>query len=320
MEAEDVRCHIGVSVGFALFPDHAATPEELLAAADLALYAAKRERGGVRAFDCSLRADAERRRRIEGELREHLAAGALEVHYQPLVELAGGRVSGVEALVRWPAGAEDRIPPDVFVAIAEECGLAPRITRLVLERAARDLPGIEAVVGRGLRLAVNLAPEELAEEGAARRLAGLIDELGLDPARLEFEITERTLLADAEVVGRNLRELAARGVRFAVDDFGTGYSSLVYLKRVPVSRLKLDRTFVAGLPEDGEDRAIVRAVASLAAALDLELLAEGVETEAQRRFLLGVGCREAQGWLFGRPMPAETLRSWLAAREAAMVP
>jgi len=322
VEAEGASCYVGGSIGYALYPAHARTPEELLAAADLALYAAKQERCGLRGFEPAMRERAERRRALEGRLRARLEDGSLEVHYQPLVELGTGRVCGVEALVRWPDGPQGRIPPDVFVALAEECGLAPKITRLVLEQAAAELPQLERAWGCPLRLAVNLAPEELAIEDAARRLGRLIREFGLDPTRLEFEITERTLLRDAEVVSANLRALGELGVRFAIDDFGTGYSSLVYLKRIPVSRLKLDRTFVAGLPDDPEDRAIVRAVTSLAAAFDLELLAEGVETEAQRAFLLQAGCREAQGWLFAPAMPAGELCRWLArhAAFAALTP
>ncbi len=299
---------LGVTIGLALFPHHAETAEQVLARADLALYAAMRERHGEPVvYHPALLAEAEAQRRIERDLRAHLDAAALEVHYQPAVRLRDGAVVGVEALVRWPAGAGERVSPERFVRVAEERGLAARLTEHVLRQVARDFPRLHSALGCPLRLAINLSPGELALCGAADRLVRLVRDLGLDPTALEFEITERTLLVDAETVADNLRRLGEAGIRFAMDDFGTGYSSLVYLKRFPFDRLKLDRTFVRGLPEDGENRAIVAAVLSLARNLGLEVLAEGVETEVQRSYLRGLGCHEAQGYLFAPPLPPEDL-------------
>ncbi len=304
---------LGASIGLALFPRHAHRGEELLARADLALYTAMRHRPGEPVvYRPALLEEAEARRRIERDLREHLERGALEVHYQPVVRLTDGTPVGVEALVRWPSGAPVRVSPERFVRVAEETGLSSTLTEHVLRRTAADFPCFVRAFGPTLRLSVNLSPGELALAGSAERLIRLVDAFGLDPAALEFEITERTLLADGDVVADNLRRLGECGIRFAVDDFGTGYSSLVYLKRFPFDRLKLDRTFVRGLPEDGENRAIVGAVLSLAGNLGLEVLAEGLETEAQRDYLLALGCREAQGYLFAPPLPAEELLRRLA--------
>ncbi len=298
-------CRIAASVGAALAPEHAEDPDALLRAADVALYAAKdTRRGGVCLFDPMMRARAERRREIEAALRSHLAEQALEVWYQPVIALETGAVRGFEALVRWPGGnGGQRIPPDLFVGVAEECGLIEPLGELVLRRACTDTRELIGRLGRDLRIAVNISPRQLAGLDSADRIAAVLAETGLPPGNLELEITERELLRHSRDVARTLDRLEAMGVALAIDDFGTGYSSLVYLKRFPVRRLKLDRTFVAGLPEDSEDRAIVRAVMSLAHMLRIPVLAEGVETEPQRRFLLEAGCREAQGYLWHPPLP-----------------
>ncbi len=302
-------CRIAGSIGAALAPEHAEDPDALLRAADAALYSAKdTRRGGVCLFDPSMRARAERRREIEAALRSHLANRALEVWYQPVVELESGAVIGLEALVRWPCeNGGERIPPDLFVGIAEECGLIEPLGELVLRRACGETRELMARLKCDLRLAVNVSPQELAGADSAGRIAAILSETGLPPGNLELEITERELLRHSRDVARTLDRLEAMGVALAVDDFGTGYSSLVYLKRFPVRRLKLDRTFVAGLPEDTEDRAIVRAVMSLAHMLRIPVLAEGVETEPQRRFLSDSGCREAQGYLWHPPLPLDAL-------------
>ena len=303
------RCRIAGSIGAALAPDHAEDPDALLRAADAALYYAKdTRRGGVCLFDPMMRARAERRREIEAALRCHLANRALEVWYQPVIALGDGAVRGVEALVRWPTGKNgERIPPDVFVGIAEECGLIEPLGELVLRRACEDIRRLIGRLGRDLRIAVNISPQELAGTASADRIAAILTETGLPPGNLELEITERELLRHSREVARTLDRLDAMGVALAIDDFGTGYSSLVYLKRFPVRRLKLDRTFVAGLPEDAEDKAIVRAVMSLAHMLRIPVLAEGVETDLQRRFLHEAGCLEAQGYFWHPPLPFEDL-------------
>ncbi len=309
-------CRIAGSIGAALAPEHAEDPDALLRAADTALYSAKdTRRGGMCLFDPSMRARAERRREIEAALRSHLANRALEVWYQPVVELESGVVMGLEALVRWPCeNGGGRIPPDLFVGVAEECGLIEPLGELVLRRACRETRELMTRLGRELRIAVNISPQELAGADSAGRIAAILAETGLPPGNLELEITERELLRHSRDVARTLDKLEAMGVALAIDDFGTGYSSLVYLKRFPVRRLKLDRTFVAGLPEDTEDKAIVRAVMSLAHMLRIPVLAEGVETELQRRFLSDAGCREAQGYLWHPPLPLGELLEVLEGR------
>ncbi len=308
------QCRVSASVGFASWPRDGGEADELLAAADLALYAAKSgRRGGLASFQPAMRKAAERRREIERALRAELARAGLDVHYQPVVAVESGAVVGVEALVRWPR-RDERVAPDLFVSIAEECGLSGVLTEQVLERACRDIGALRTQHGLDLRLAINLSPKELEIPGLARRLVAGLERCGFPASRLELEITERALLESTPAVLDNVALIRQTGIGLAIDDFGTGYSSLLYLKRLPIHRLKLDRSFVRGLPESAEDAAIVRAVVTLASSFGIPVLAEGVEREEQRAFLLRVGCQEAQGYFFARPLPAEELHAWLAAR------
>jgi len=307
------------SIGIALLPAHGSSPDALLRAADLALYEAKRQkREGQRivAFTPSLARELEETQRIDAELRRHLAEERLEPHYQPILELHTGRLIGVEALVRWPADENgNRVDPELFVRIAEQRGLIGRLDELVLAKALRDMVALTAESGHPLRLAVNVSPQELTQEGYGDRLVAMVRDSGFPPERLELEITERVLLEHCEDVARSLGRLKETGVSLAIDDFGTGDSSLVYLKRFPVRCLKLDRCFVQGLPEDAEDRAIVEAVVGLARAMKIKVLAEGIETRRQRDFLEKAGCLEGQGYYWHPALPFARLREVVLERQ-----
>ncbi len=307
------------SIGIAFLPKHGSSPDELLKAADLALYEAKRERTEghrVVAFTPALAEEVEKAHRIEAELRRHIAEERIELHYQPVLELRSGRLLGVEALARWPADTGGgRVDPDLFVRIAEQRGLIGALDRLVLAKALRDMVILTRELGRPLRLAVNISPRELAEDGYGERLVAMVQESGFRLDHLELELTERVLLEHCEDVARSLGHLKRTGISLAIDDFGTGYSSLVYLKRFPVRCLKLDRCFVEGLPGDAEDRAIVEAVVGLARAIGINVLAEGIETREQLDYLIEAGCREGQGYYWHPPLPFDRLREVVLTRE-----
>jgi diguanylate cyclase (GGDEF)-like protein/PAS domain S-box-containing protein len=310
-------CRIAASIGIALGPEHATDPEGLLRRADLALYRAKAlGRGSWVMFEGGMLEQVEHRRGVEAALRRHLAEDSLEVHYQPLVELASGRIVGAEALVRWPAGESEQVPPDVFVSVAEASGLIGELGRRVLAHALADLRRFCVVAGRMLRVAVNISPHELVDREYAERVTAMLAQAGVPGELLELEVTERVLLERSGGIADTLARLQAAGVQLAIDDFGTGYSSLTYLKRFPVHRLKLDRSFVSGLPDDPGDLAIVEAITGLARAFRLPVIAEGVERPEQADCLRRLGVQDAQGYLWAPPVPPETFEE-LLRREAA---
>ncbi len=307
------------SIGIALLPEHGDSADALLKAADLALYEVKRERKERRrmaVYTETLAEEVAREHRVENALRRYIAEGRMVVHYQPVYELRSGRIIGVEALVRWPEGTEEgRVDPELFVRIAEQRGLVEELDRLVLATAVREMGALSRELGRWLRLAVNISPRELVEESYAVRLIDMVRKSGFRPDRLELELTERMFLEQSTEVARAFEYLKHAGVSLAIDDFGTGYSSLVYLKRFPIRCLKLDRCFVEGLPGDAEDRAIVDAVVGLARAIEIEVLAEGIETREQLDHLIAAGCGEGQGYYWYPPLPYERLREVVLAGE-----
>jgi EAL domain-containing protein (putative c-di-GMP-specific phosphodiesterase class I) len=293
------------SVGIALSGGELETPETLLRNADAAMYRAK-EHGRARTelFESDAHDQAVRHLRTGNELHRALERGELRLHYQPIVSLEAGRITGFEALVRWQHPQRGLVQPDDFVGLAEETGLVVPIGSWVLEEACRQAAQWRDR-GSELSISVNLSPRQLAEPGLTDDVARVLHLTGIDPEVLWLEITESTLMRDAETAVRTLGSLRALGVGLAVDDFGTGYSSMSYLKRFPVQALKVDRTFVDGLGRDPEDSAICTAVVTLAHALGLRAVAEGVETAEQLAELRTLGCELAQGYLFGRPAPAE---------------
>ncbi len=254
------------------------------------------------------------RRRLTRELRHSLESGGLSLHYQPRVILHDGRTSGAEALLRWQHPRHGNIPPGTFIPIAETSDLITDIGDWVLRHATQEAAGW-ATPAAGEKapsvVSVNVSARQLRGGRLLGQVARALEESGLAPERLELELTESMLIDGSADTLLTLAAIRDLGVGLALDDFGTGYASLSVLKRLPLTTLKLDRAFVRDLPHDAEDTAIVRAVQSIAGALRLEVVAEGVETEEQRAFLNSIGCEEAQGYLFGRPAAPEHLRRTL---------
>ena len=246
---------------------------------------------------------AEQRRRAT-DLARALRCGELALHYQPCVDLRSGRMLGVEALARWPHPALGNIPPNDFIPIAEKSGLILELGAWALREATREAASWP---NRALRVAVNVSPHQVEAGVVADQVRDALHRSGLEPHRLTIEITEGAVIETTEATIAALKRVRALGVAIALDDFGTGYASLAAARRLPVTSLKVDRSFVAGLGADPEDLAIVRAIADLARSLNLQVVAEGVETDTQRVTLLGLGITEGQGWLLGRPSPPAAL-------------
>jgi len=296
---------VAASIGIALYPRDGRDAQDLLKNADTAMYRAKEAgRGGFCFFAGEMNAHALRRLTLENELRRALDGGELEVFYQPQVTMDSGRLIGAEALVRWRHPLRGLVSPIDFIPVAEETGLIVALGEQVLRIACRQIADWQRRGLPPLTVAVNLSPRQFRQADLVTVIAAIIAETGVDPARLELEITESAAMQNADSTVAALQRLRAMGVSLAIDDFGTGYSSLSYLKRFPIDKLKIDRSFILGVPADGDDTAIVQAIAAMAGSLGLKLLAEGVENEAQRGFLAAFGCAAAQGYLFGRPQPA----------------
>jgi diguanylate cyclase (GGDEF)-like protein len=284
-------------------------PDELLSDADAALYRAKeRGRGRHEVFDAGLRDRSTSRLRIEADLRRAIEAGdQLWVAYQPYYALPEGRISGVEALLRWDHPERGPIPPVEFIPVAEDSGLIVELGELVLRTACRDAAGWP-----GLSVGVNVSARQMELTGMPGVVGAVLRDTGLEPPRLALEITEGLLLEDTAAITETLRTLRRLGVRLLLDDFGTGYSSLAYLRRHPIDAIKIDRAFVADLGEDGEgDAAIVQAIIGMAKALGMRVVPEGVETEGQLRRLTALECDFAQGFLLSRPLPAAAITELL---------
>ena len=288
--------------------DSGASPSELLRDADAAMYLAKeRGRDRVELFTTSVRTTAVRRLELETELRAAMQSTELVVHYQPIVDLRDRRTLGAEALLRWHSPHRGLMPTPEFVALAEETGLIVNLGGWVLGQAVESLRRWDASTREPLGVSVNLSARQLTAPGLVDHAVATIERAGADPARITFEVTESSVVdLGGEAVG-NLTRLRALGCTIALDDFGTGWSSLSYLQRLPVDCLKLDRSFVARLDEDGRDRAVVRSLVSLAHALDLVVVAEGVERQAQLEVLVDLECDAAQGFLLHPPCASESM-------------
>jgi diguanylate cyclase (GGDEF)-like protein len=295
------QVQISASIGVALAPADASVPHELMKAADLALCSAKAEgRGTYRFFKHEMNAALQARRALEVVLRNAIEERQFEVHYQPINAIPSKEVLGYEALLRWHHPERGLVAPQEFIPIAEECGLIVAIGAWVLKQACFDLsrrPG-------DLRVSVNLSPVQIKNQDFVKTVEDALSSSGLAPERLELEITESTLLQNDQFTQMQLQQIRALGVRIAMDDFGTGYSSLSYLLSYPVDRIKIDRSFVAGLGEQPGCAAIVRAITALAKSLSMTTTAEGVETARQLDLLEQLGCDEAQGFYFSVPRPA----------------
>ncbi len=304
--------HISTTIGVTLFPKDGADPEILLKHADTALYQAKdRGRNQYQFFDARMNAHAQERLLLENGLRRALEREEFVLHYQPQIDLQTNAVTGVEALIRWHP-EQRMVLPGEFIPIAEETGLITEIGEWVLRTACRQAREWEAAGLPPVRMAVNLSIRQLRRGDFPALVRAILRETGLAPQRLELEITESSLMVDPEQIIKTLHELRGMGIQLAMDDLGTGYSSLAYLKRLPLDRIKIDRSFVRDIPEDPDDVAIVQAILAMAKQLEIRVVAEGVETSAQRRFLRDHRCEEAQGYAFSRPLPAEACADFLA--------
>jgi diguanylate cyclase (GGDEF)-like protein len=307
---------ISVSAGIALATSDEVSAESLLRDADAAMYKAKTEgRARSAVFAQTMRTKAIGRLDTEMALRRSINDGDLRLHYQPIVTLGSGAVLGHEALVRWDHPTRGLLGPDEFITVAEETGLIVALGAWVVREACRQAKRFQNCDPHwsDLTMSVNLSGGQLVQPDLVELIASALDESGLKPQHLQLEMTESVLMDDAAKTIRILHTLRALDVRLGVDDFGTGYSSLSYLRRFPVDVLKIDRSFVAGLGHDMEDSAIVAAVVSLADTLGLSAIAEGVETELQRDCLIGLGCVQAQGYLFARPRGAGEAEKALGA-------
>jgi diguanylate cyclase (GGDEF)-like protein/PAS domain S-box-containing protein len=311
---------ISVSIGVAVTDDFARLNDELLGDADAAMFLAKqRGRGRTEFFDRAMRSEAMARLDLEGELRQGLERNELRVWFQPVISISTGRISGVEALVRWDHPTRGLVPPAEFIAIAEDSGLIVPLGVQVLRGACHQLAawraggagGAESAPLADLTVAVNLSARQLVEPGIAELVAQILAESELDPCALCLEITESVLMEETDAAAAALQRLHALGVRLAVDDFGTGYSSLLYLRHFPVQTLKLDRSFVSGLGRNPADTSIIRATIDLAHALDLDAVAEGVERVDQLHALRDMGCDLGQGFLWAPALPAAETTAFL---------
>jgi diguanylate cyclase (GGDEF)-like protein/PAS domain S-box-containing protein len=311
IEAHEVQ--IGAAIGISVYPHDSAETEALLRMADIAMYRAKQGgEDGYAFYSHEMNQRALNRLKIESGLRHGIENGELLLHYQPKVDIASGRIVGAEALVRWHHPERGMVPPGEFIPIAEESGLVVRISAWVLEEALRQAHRWHAAGLPAIKVAVNLSARDFSP-GLAQRVAVLLEHHAVPPAWLELEITEGMLTHSSDEVIAMMDALNALGVRLSLDDFGTGYSSLSYLKRFPIDTLKIDRSFVTGIPHDGNDCAIAGAIVSMAQRLGHRVIAEGVETAAQLAFLRSLGCQEIQGYYFSPPVPPEKFEALLRA-------
>jgi diguanylate cyclase (GGDEF)-like protein/PAS domain S-box-containing protein len=300
----DNEYYLGASIGISLFPEDGLDVPTLMRNADSAMYSAKqRGRNNFQFFTAELNHHLQRRFAIEQWLRRALAAGELSLVYQPIIDSRCGRTVGAEALLRWYNSELGDVSPVEFIPVAEDTGLIVAIGTWVLERACEQLAEWRRTLAPDLVIAVNLSPRQVSD-GLVELIERCLARCGLGPDALELEITERLLMRDSETVLPILSALSNMGVRISVDDFGTGYSSLSYLKRFPLHNLKIDRSFVAGLPDHRDSIAITQAVVAMAHSLGMNVTAEGVETQAQASFLRSIECDKQQGYLFSRPVAA----------------
>ena len=305
--------HIGTSVGAAFFPDHASDGERLIKLADMAMYRAKDGgRGQAVAYTEKLEAPEEKRLDMENDLRRGIEQREFMLWYQPQVDLRSGRVIGAEALLRWQHPTRGLLVPAQFIPLAEDSRLIVPLGEWVLKETCAQAAAWPNA-GLSLSVAVNLSAWQMHTQSLLKTVDAALASSGLEPKRLELEVTETVAMRNAAQTLETLRAFAQRGVRLALDDFGQGYSSLAYLRDFPVQSIKLDRAFVGGLPNSDKDAAIVRAVLGLCRSLKLQCLAEGVETREQAEFLRQEGCDSAQGYYYARPMDVESFRLLLKA-------
>jgi diguanylate cyclase (GGDEF)-like protein len=314
MHLQGVSMEVTASVGVALAPLHAADAATLMQRADVAMYTAKQGYTGVQVYRAELDDYSPRRLALAGSLRGAIEDGQLSLRYQPQARVKDDAVVGAEALVRWEHPEYGEVPPDDFIGIAEQTGQIRELTRFVLDEAIREC-SVWAAAGTPIAVSVNVSVRNLLEADLVETVSTLLERHGVSPYNLTLEITETHLMADPARTAEVLRALARAGVRVSIDDFGTGYSSLGYLKQLPVSELKVDKSFVRDLAPGSDDAAIIRAIVQMARALRLEVMAEGVENAETEELLREIGCDGMQGYHLARPMKALAFREWLRERD-----
>ena len=306
------------SIGISHAPDHGLCPQELLWRAEAAMTRAKRQgRDSICEFSVQHMQDIEERLLLGARLRGAVGRGEMELHYQPQHHASDGALSGFEALLRWHSPVLGRVSPASFIPVAEALGLMSEIGAWVVDEACRQARAWLDRGHRGFDIAVNISAQELQRPGLVTRVGDALRRHSLPPEVLSIELTESSLMENVERVRGTLTELKALGTKLSLDDFGTGYSSLAYLKHFPIDKLKIDQTFVCGLPGDADDAAIARTIVAMAHQLRMVVSAEGVETQAQALFLNGIGCDELQGYYLGRPVPAAEAEAFFARDTAA---
>ena len=308
----DREVRVSLSIGIALYPRDDRDAETLLSKADAAMYEVKTSgRNGFRHFEAGISSYSSERSSLEAELKQALDHAEFILYYQPQIDLASGAVVGAEALIRWNHPKRGLLAPGSFIEIAEESGLIVPIGDWILAEACRQHREWMQQGLPSLRLGINISALQFHQADFVKRVKRMLSEPGVDPAFLEFELTESMVMRKASSVLDMLHELKAAGVRLALDDFGTGYSSLGYLSRFPIDRLKIDQSFVRGVDQIPVNASILRAITALAKSLSLHVVAEGVETEAELNVVRECGCDESQGYLHSRPMPADRFAAWL---------
>lgn len=302
---------IDASIGIAVFPDHGQDVDSLMQRADVAMYLAKESRAGYELYSADRDRHSPRRLSLLGDLRRAIDEGQLVLHYQPKADMRTGAIRGVEALLRWTHPEHGTIPPDEFISLAEHTGLIRPLTLFVLEQSLAQLRQWQDE-GTDLGIAVNLSVRNLYDPSFAEEVERLLHKWDVRPGLVEFEITESVIMADPMRAMTVLTKLNEMGIGLSLDDFGVGYSSLAYLKRLPVTEIKIDRSFVMNITTDESDALIVRSTIGLARSLGLRVVAEGVETEEAWARLVALGCDIAQGFYLCRPKPAAEITAWLA--------
>lgn len=314
MDVDGKQIQAAGSVGITLFPTDGDEPDELLKNADLAMYQAKADGGrGFRFYSQGMQAQARDIGRLDADLRRAVEHGQFELRYQPQVDAATGRIVGAEALVRWRHHESGLISPREFLSRAEANGTIVPINEWVLRQACRDARAWQRAGLPPIRMAVNMSPVQFRRQNVGKLVVSTLKETGLAPQWLELEITESIVMENTKALIRELNRLRRLGVQFSIDDFGTGYSSFRYIKAFPIGRLKIDQSFIANMDRNSSDIAIVQAIIGLAKNLNLGVIAEGVETEEQRRWLAAEGCDEAQGFFFSPPLAADEFVALLRA-------
>ena len=311
MDLDDQTIDLGASIGIALHPLHGRDAGSLLSRAELAMYAAKRQRSGSQLYEPRLDAGSQESLSLLSELRQAVGARELRLYLQPKVDLQTGQVVAAEALLRWQHPQRGLVLPGDFIPFAEQTGFIRQLTAWVIDAAARAAQKAHAR-GLDLRISVNLSARDLMDQDLPAKVMAVLQQYGTRPQSLCLEITESAIMDDPQRAMLTLEQLRKLGFWLSIDDFGTGYSSLAYLKRLAVDELKIDKSFVMAMERDLDDAKIVRSTIELAHNLGLTVVAEGIETARTWQLLAALGCDEGQGYYIARPMPEDQLIGWLA--------